>query len=139
MDAFADQYGYNYSSDVSLCLSFEAYDIAADLNIFKQCQVFNGTCPESTNTTEETDGNVLSARKIGSSVGGAVAGVACVVGGSTGALMAYRRRHDLPPVDPDMQMDESWSTAHDNQVFSSEDLATMTSSIVYEAPAGENI
>ena len=96
------------------------------------CQLFNDSC--KSNATEETTspGNVIRARTVVGSVAGAAGGIACVAGGGTGALMAYRTRHADVQVPMDVEVDPAFEIGDENILYTADELNAMVDNVAYE-------
>jgi len=119
-------------TDFAFCFCGGLYDEVKDTAAIESCQLFNGTC--NSNATEETTSpnNVIRARTIGGSVAGAAGGVACVAGGGTAALMAYRTRHADVQVPMDIEVDSAFEIGDDNILYTTEELNAMVDNVAYE-------
>ena len=113
--------GSYYNFNDTTCLPIAILEQEGIQGQLSDCDLFEVSCNSSA-TTEEAADNHLSRGTVGASVAGSGGAVLFTAAGGTGALIAYRRHHDMPVVTGDEIMDTDATFADENAIFASDEV-----------------
>jgi len=115
--------------DFVFCVEPEIFEVGNGsqlLDLLNDCNFYRNESDCFPATEEETTpANHIRARTVGASVAGSAGAVACTAAGGTGALLAYRRHHDVPVVDAAGTVDGEWEVIEDNAIFTASELESI--------------
>ena len=115
---------------VTFCVEYDVFELSYGAQLRKaidQCETYVNTTDCFPGEQEISPANHIRARTVGVSVAGSAGAVAFTVAGGTGALLAYRRHHDIPVVDVAGTVDGEWEVIEENVIFSLSELEHMHS------------